>query len=343
MRKKSAKSTVTLKDIAQKAGVSHMTVSRALKQNSSVSVKTRQHVMKFVEKMQYVPDLTASSLTTGKSGFIGLIIPSLNNLHFAKTVQSLTEEVEALGFQILLGYSNYSPQKEERIIETMLRRRPEALVLSYDGHTDRTIKLLKNEQTPVIEIWEIPAQPIQHTVGFSNHNAAYDMTKALIKRGFREIVFLSEQHDAWTRGAARRQGFSEAMREAGRNSHAHIRLGKPPLSIEDGAAAATEILQKFPQVDCIFCVSDMAAFGVQSRLLQMGIKIPEMISIIGFGNFEVSQFSSPTISTVIVDPHRIGKDAGSILTKILSDNASSSFETQHIITPTWAEFRESAR
>ena len=107
------------------------------------------------------------------------------------------------------------------------------------------------------------------------------MTKALIKRGFREIVFLSEQHDAWTRGAARRQGFSEAMREAGRNSHAHIRLGKPPLSIEDGSAAAKEILQKFPQVDCIFCVSDMAAFGVQSRLLQMGIKIPEMIVSLG--------------------------------------------------------------
>jgi LacI family gluconate utilization system Gnt-I transcriptional repressor len=306
-----------MRDVARLAGVSHMTVQRALQKGTSVSEETRERIMKVVQVMNYVPDQLAGSLTTKKSGFVGVLVPSLNNLHFAETVQALTEQLESRGLQILLGHTGYSADREEQIVEAMLRRRPEAIVLSYDGHRDRTRKLLEGAGIPVIELWERPEMPIGHSIGFSNHAAAMGMTRALIGCGYRNIAFLSEKDDDWTRGSRRRLGFREAMLEAGLSDHRLTRFGSPPMSIEDGAAALPELLASYPDADCIFCVSDAPAFGVLAALKNRGIDVPGQIGVAGFGNFEVSRFSSPTISTVVVDPRRIGTEAGRLIATLL--------------------------
>ncbi len=334
---------VTMRDVAKAAGVSRMTVSRALKKDSPISSETRKRILKVVKDMNYVPDQVAGSLTTKRSGFVGLLLPSLNNLHFAQTAQSLTDVLEQGRLQLLLGYTAYSPEREEQLVETMLRRRPEAMVLSYDGHTEQTIQLLQRASIPIVEIWEKPAHPIGHTVGFSNKRAAYDMTQALLARGFRKIVFLGEKDDDWTRGAARRAGFKRAMREAGLNPDQEIRLGAPPLSIENGVAAADQILQEYPDTDCIFCVSDMPAFGLLSRLKSIGVAVPEQVSVVGFGNFEVSRFASPEISTVRVDPIAIGRETGSLILRLLDQKQRSPLTAQHITLPPVLEFRASLK
>ncbi len=313
----SQKTPVTMRDVARAAGVSRMTVSRALKENSPVSQETRDRILKVVREMNYVPDQMAGSLTTKRSGFVAVLVPSLNNLHFAETVQALTEELEGIGQQILLGYTDYSAEREEQLVETMLRRRPEAIVLSFDGHSDRTVQLLSDANVPVIELWERPENPIGRTIGFSNREAAAEMTRALIGMGYRNIAFLAEDDDDWTRGAARRAGFIEAMEAAGLSARRVLRLGKPPLSIEDGAAAAPVLLRDYPDTDCVFCVSDAPAFGMLSALTSMGKSVPDDIGVAGFGNFEVSRFSTPAITTVKVDPKRIGRATGQMLAQLL--------------------------
>lgn len=311
-----------MRDVARAAGVSRMTVSRALKKDSPVSKETRERILKVVREMNYVPDQLAGSLTTRKTGFVAVLVPSLNNLHFAETVQALTEELETCGLQILLGHTDYSAEREERIVEAMLRRRPEAIVLSYDGHSERTRVLLEEAGIPIIELWERPKDPIGHTIGFSNRTAAADMTRALIACGYRNIAFLGEAGDDWTRGAERRAGFSGAMQQAGLSDHRLLRIGRPPMSIQDGAAALPELLALFPDTDCIFCVSDAPAFGVLAALKARGMSVPDQIGVAGFGNFEVSRFSSPTISTVVVDPRRIGCEAGRLIGRLLEQNGS---------------------
>ena len=308
-----------MRDVARAAGVSPMTVSRALRQDSPVSKVTRERILKVVREMNYVPDQMAGSLTTKKSGFVALLVPSLNNLHFAETVQALTGELETQGRQILLGHTGYSAEREEQIIETMLRRRPEAILLSYDGHSDRTLSLLGGVDIPVVELWERPDDPIGHTVGFSNREAAAEMTRALIDLGYRNIAFLGEADDHWTRGAERRQGFRDAMLAAGLPDARVLRGGKPPLTIEDGAAAATDLMETFPDTDCVFCVSDLPAFGMISALKAQGIAVPEDIGLAGFGDFEVSRFSTPAISTVVVDPKGIGREAGRLIGRLLTE------------------------
>lgn len=330
-----------MRDVARAAGVSRMTVSRALRKDSPVSLKTREHILRVVREMNYVPDQMAGSLTTRKSGFVATLLPSLNNLHFALTVQALTEELEETGLQILLGHTDYSAEREEEILETMLRRRPEAIVLSYDGHTDRTVRLMREANVPVIEIWETPENPIEHTVGFSNFDAARRMTEQLVAKGYSRIAFLGEGQDDWTRGASRRNGFLQAMRDAGLSAHRMIRYGIPPLTIDNGSEAVAQLLSDFPDTDCVFCVSDVAAFGVQSRLISEGYNVPGDIAVAGFGNFEVSRYAVPKLSTVVVDPIRIGCETGKLLKQLFLSGASNSDQPRHIHVPSEVEFRQS--
>ncbi|MCY4180149.1 MAG: substrate-binding domain-containing protein, partial [Litoreibacter sp.] len=256
-------------------------------------------------------------------------------------VQALTEELEEIGQQILLGHTDYAQDREEQLVEAMLRRRPEAIVLSYDGHSDRTVQLLSDAQVPVIELWEKPEGPIGHTIGFSNREAAADMTRALIGRGYSNIAFLGEEDDDWTRGAARRKGFVTAMEEAGLSAHRQLKLGKPPLSIEDGAEMTPVLLEAHPDTDCVFCVSDAPAFGALSALSAMGLSVPGDIGVAGFGNFEVSRFSTPAISTVTVDPRRIGQATGKLLAKVLNHETQSI--PQNIKIEVEISLRESTR
>lgn len=310
-----------MRDIARRVGVSRMTVSRALKKGSPVSIETRNRILQVVHEMNYVPDQLAGSLSTKKTGFVALLVPSLNNLHFAETVQALTVELEAIGQQVLLGYTDYSIEREEQLVEAMLRRRPEAIILSYDGHSSRTISLLSASQIPVIELWERPDEPIGHTIGFSNQDAAYAMTEALLDCGYQNITFLGEADDDWTRGAERRAGFEAAMKSAKLSSDRIVRFGKPPLSIEDGSAAISPLLERYPDTDCIFCVSDAPAFGALSALKARNLSVPDDIGLAGFGNFELSRFSSPTISTVVVDPKGIGREAGRLIERLLTSKS----------------------
>ncbi|MEP4194688.1 MAG: LacI family DNA-binding transcriptional regulator [Aliishimia sp.] len=335
------KTPVTMRDVARVAGVSRMTVSRALRDNSPVSKETRERILKVVRDMNYVPDQMAGSLTTKRSGFVAVLVPSLNNLHFAETIQSLTEELEGIGRQVLLGHTDYSAEREEKLVETMLRRRPEAIVLSYDGHSARTVDLLRDANVPVIELWERPEAPICHTIGFSNRAAAAQMTRALFERGYRNIAFLGEVDDAWTRGAARRAGWRDAMEEAGLSTHRLMKIGKPPISIEDGAAAVPELLRLYPDTDCIFCVSDAPAFGALSGLAAIGHRVPEDIGVVGFGNFEVSRFSTPSITTVTVDPRQIGKATGELIAELLGESNALGDEARHVDVQVEFSFRGS--
>jgi LacI family gluconate utilization system Gnt-I transcriptional repressor len=330
-----------MRDVARVAGVSRMTVSRALKKDSPISQDTRARILKVVREMNYVPDHMAGSLSTKRSGFVAVLVPSLNNLHFAETIQALTEELEQIDQQILLGHTDYSTEREEELVEDMLKRRPEAIVLSYDGHSDRTVSLLSDANIPVIELWERPDDPIGHTIGFSNRSAAADMTTALIAKGYRNIAFLGEADDDWTRGAARRKGYVDAMSAVGMPTDRILKIGKPPLSIEDGAAATARLFEAFPDTDCVFCVSDAPAFGVLSALPKLGKSVPRDVGVVGFGNFEVSRFATPTISTVSVDPKFIGRETGRLIGRLLSDGDGSA----HTLTPVEVKltFRDSTK
>lgn len=343
MKRADRPSQVTMEDVARVAGVSRMTVSRALRDDGSVSIRTREKILGIVADMNYLPDQMAGSLSTKRSGFLATLVPSLNNVHYAEMVQALTEGIESTDMQILLGHTDYSKIREEHLVESMLKRRPEAIALPYDGHSERTINLLKNANIPVIELWEIPPDPIGFTIGFSNEKASYDMTRKLIELGYQNIAFLCETNDVWTRGASRRVGFRKAMTDAGLSAHRMIRYGTPPMSIQDGYFIGQHLDQYHDDIDCVFCVSDLPAFGLLTALREQGVHVPSDVGITGFGNFEVSRFTVPSISTVQVDPVEIGRLAAELVVKLQgSDARTARIQKRHTVGVT-LNMRDSTR
>jgi hypothetical protein len=145
----------TMVDVANRAGVSAMTVSRALKDGGRVSRATREKIMTAVNDLGYVLDQSAGSLSSRKTGFVAAMVPSINNSNFADTARGITDELESTGLQLLLGYTDYTVEKEEKLIEAMLRRRPEGIILTGGAHTERARRLLKNAGIPVVETWEL--------------------------------------------------------------------------------------------------------------------------------------------------------------------------------------------
>ena len=187
--KKPTRRTVTMKDVAKAAGVSMMTVSRAFKTDASVSSATRDQIRQVAEDLGYVLDSTASNLRSQRSGFVAVTIPSLNNANFADTVSALSTALGAAGMQVLLGYTNYDIREEERLIEQLLQRKPEAIVVTGGRHTPRAEKLLRGAGIPVIETWDLPDAPIGHVVGFSNAAAVQGMVDHFVARGLTRIAF----------------------------------------------------------------------------------------------------------------------------------------------------------
>ena len=309
---------IRMKDIAARAGVSVMTVSRAFKQDGSVSAGRRAAILQVAEEMGYVFDATASNLRSQKSGFVACTIPSINNANFADTVRGLTEGLRPAGLQVLLGYTDDDMEAEEALIDAFLRRRPEAMVVTGGAHTARARRLLAGAGVPVVEVWDLPTDPVDRVVGFSNAAAVGLMVRHFLTVGYDRIAFIGGDSQRDTRGLDRRRGFVSAM--AG-GEYRLIDAGVPPVTMQAGAVAMGRLLQDWPQVQAVICVSDLAAFGALGECQRRGVAVPQRIGIGGFGAFDVAACAVPTITTVDAHAGEIGRQTAEMILRVLAGEA----------------------
>jgi LacI family transcriptional regulator, gluconate utilization system Gnt-I transcriptional repressor len=328
---KSPRKPPTMADVARVAGVSPMTVSRAFKLDSPVSEATRQAILAAADGLGYVFDSTASSLRSQKTDFVAVTIPSINNANFADTVRGLSEGLKARGLQILLGYTDYDIEEEERLIEQLLRRRPEAIVVTGGRHTPRTRRLLENAGIPVIECWDLPEAPIGHVVGFSNAAAVRGMVDHFVARGLTKIAFIGGDADRDTRGTDRRAGFIAAIKSHGLDATRLIAAGTPPISMREGADAMGRLLTTLPDTQAVICVSDLSAFGALTECQRRGWSVPDQIWVAGFGDYEIAGISVPSLTTINPHPRQIGLETARVILDALDGRAASPATVQ--ITP----------
>lgn len=332
----------TMKDVAQAAGVSVMTVSRAFKHDASVKEQTRELIHKTAEEMGYVFDTMASNLRTQRSNFVAVIIPSVNNANFADTLRGLSDEIEASGRQILLGNSNYSLQREEQLIDQLLQRRPDAIVLTGGRHSDRARQRLKASGIPIVETWDLPEDPVGYVVGFSNAATMATLVDHLVQRGRTKIAFIGGETGSDTRGAERRRGFVDAMVSHGLSPDRLMGVGSPPASMKTGAEAMARILTTYPDSDAVIGVSDLAAFGALTECTRQGVRVPDDIAIAGFGAYEIASVSVPTLTTVDVQPREIGRQSARLILEILDGKTGGLGEHKTIRIPASLSLGDSA-
>lgn len=307
----------TMADIAKSLGVSPMTVSRAFKRDAAVSQETRETILKAAEELGYVFDSTAANLRSQKTNFVAVTIPSINNANFAETIRQLSDGLARYDLQILLGYTNYDMQEEERLIEQLLRRKPQAIVVTGCEHTERAHRLLSNAGIPVVETWDLPEQPIGHVVGFSNRLAIQRMVEHFVDAGYRRIAFIGGDAPNDTRGIQRREGFVAAMTEQGLDATRLVDSGAPPIGMREGAVAMAKLLETFPDTDAAICVSDLSAFGALTECQRRGIKVPQDMALGGFGNYDIGAICVPTMTTINAFAGEIGARTAELIGDVL--------------------------
>ncbi|NYI00258.1 LacI family gluconate utilization system Gnt-I transcriptional repressor [Cupriavidus plantarum] len=301
-----------MSDVARVAGVSKMTVSRVLA-GHRVADKTRERVRQAIDKLGYVADAAAGALSSGRSEFVAVLVPSLSSSNFSDTVRGLTTALEPHGLQLLLGDTDYALDREERLVRSLLRHQPRCIALTGAQHTDATRKLLERSGIPVVEMWDLPSQPIDTAVGFSNVRAARAMVRHLADRGYRRIGFLGGASALDTRGLDRLKGYRAEIKALDLGEPRVVRLGDSPITMSHGAPAMAALLSQWPDTDAVMCVSDMSAFGAIMECHRRGLSVPGDMAVAGFGNFEVAACCHPTITTVSVDPYGIGLRTGQAL------------------------------
>jgi len=304
---------VTMQDVARMAGVSTITVSRALRMPDKVKAPTRERIDAAIRALGYVPDQIAGSLSSRESRLVAALVSTMAGSIFASTVDGLAQALREQGHQLLLGTTEYSSESEEQLIATALSRRPDGLVLTSGEHTPAARQMLAHAAVPVVEVWDLPEQPIDMAVGFSNHEAGRAMTRFLFDTGRRRIGFVGAMQEGDRRGRLRLMGYEAALGELGLGAPRSVADAGIASMVERGARNFVELMQRWPDTDAIFCASDSVALGAVSEARRRGFAVPEQLAIAGLGDFDFAGEHGLALTTVRIPGYAIGAEAGRMI------------------------------
>jgi LacI family gluconate utilization system Gnt-I transcriptional repressor len=302
-------------DVADYAGVSVMTVSRALKQPDSVADVTRKRIQSAIETLGYLPNMTAGSLRSNQSRIIAGVVPTLGHSIFSDTVQGISDALDEAGYQLLLGCSGYLPEKEEEVIKAFLGRRADGLILTGTLHALPVRSRLENSNIPVVETWDISEGWLDMVVGFDNFHAGYEIGRHLSDCGFRRLGYVATTplHESRERRAALRSaGFYQAVQDAGLPTPLQISV-PDPLSIEQSGVIAADFVTTHPEIEAILCANEIIGAGALAELQRRGSRVPEEIAIAGIGDANIAALVSPGLTTVHIRGYEIGQRAAAMM------------------------------
>ncbi len=307
---------VRMEDVAKLAGVSVITVSRALRQPGKVVEQTRTKIMQAVEQTGYIPNLVAGGLASQRTNVVGAVIPTITNSIFADTIRGMSDVFAAAGMQLLLGTSGYSLLREEELVAAMLGQRASALILTGATHSKRTRAYLERARIPVVETWVVDQRPIDLRVGFSNFDVSYAMVRHLASSGYRRIGFVSAPVKANDRAEARLRGYREAARDLGL-TYKRSYERQAAFSFRHGAEVFVDLVESEPALEAVYFANDILAIGALLEAQRRGIAIPDHIGIAGFDDVDLASEVNPGLTTVRLPRYEIGRVAAELITKTL--------------------------
>jgi LacI family gluconate utilization system Gnt-I transcriptional repressor len=295
----------TLHDVARQAGVSPITASRALSNPALVSDKTIARVQAAVEATGYIPNLLAGGLKSKRSLMVAALVPTIAVAQFLPTVRELTEALDAAGYQLILGQSGYDHSREEALLNTMISRRPDGIVVTGLVHSQAARERLRRAGIPVVETWDLSDRPVDMLVGFSHLKVGSAVAGNFLGKGWRRLgIATGDDH----RASVRCEGFVSVV-----GSDVPTAVVPAPSNLALGRKALGELLQKDPTLQAIFCSSDQLAQGVMVEAQTRGLRVPEDLAVCGFGDADFAAHLAPSLTTVHVDGAAIGRHAAQFI------------------------------
>ncbi len=311
-------------DVARVAGVSAMTVSRALRDPDAVTPETMTKIQAAIRTVGYVPNRMAGNLSSRRSNIVGLIVPSLRNSLFAETIQGVAD-ILGTEFDLMIANSGYSVKGEEAAVLAFLSQRVCGIILHNTKHTARTRKLIREAGIPCVETGNLSREPIDTTVSFSNFEAARAMTERLIRRGHHRIGFVSLPLRENDRAAERRAGYLAALEAHGIAPDPALILEAAP-GLKEGGAAFARLIAIAPRIEAAFLTGDVLATGALLEANHRGIRVPEQIAIVGSDDNELQESLTPSLTSLRFPRYEIGRTAANLLINRVTGRASGPVE-----------------
>ena len=300
------RSSVTLAEVAKLADVSEITVSRIMRNKGPIADRTRERVMAAVKAVGYVPNRIAGSLASADSNLIGVIIPSLSNIVFPEVLRGISAALEELGFQAVVGVTNYSLATEEGLVRSMLAWKPAAMIIAGVEHTDATRRMLERSGIRVAELMDIDSTPIDVAVGLSHRRAGYDTGQYLVRQGYRRFGYVGHDWNSDRRARLRYDGLAQALDEHGLSIVSRA-IADGPSSTLAGRVMLADLVARSPGVDvAVFSNDDMAVGGV-FHCIAANIKLKEELAVFGFNGLEIGQSLPAPLSTILSNRYLIGR------------------------------------
>jgi len=310
---------VRLKDIAARAKVSVMTVSKALRDAKDISAQTRARLQALAAEMGYVPNTAASGLRTHSTRLFGLIISAMTNPLFARVIMAIEENAHEMGYDLILAHSLNNPNREETCIRRMLARRVEGLFIFPAYRQQEQSQLydeLLSRGVPTVILGPKAAFCARfHNVETNDLAASQALTRHLLELGHRRIAFFTGPAvSPWA--LERFEGYRRGLRDANLDVDEAL-VFQAGATIEEGEKAALQLLQENPKATAVQAGNDLVAIGAAETFIKQGLRIPHDISVVGFGNVLVSEHFRVPLTTARQPKHRLGVAAMEVMKKVM--------------------------
>jgi LacI family transcriptional regulator len=294
------------KHVAMLAGVSTATVSRALNTPGSVDPATLQRVRDAMTKLRYVPHGAARSLRSQRSRMVGAIVPSFDYALYARTTSALQQHLSEHGYSVVLAEHHYDLEQELQVARQLVEHGVDAFMLVGIDHDPRLFALLEDHDCPFVLTWGVDTSGRHSFIGFDNRAAAYEVARHVIGLGHKRIAVLSAPLEGNDRGRERLAGFRAAIAEAG--------LVAPPveharIALNEAAEAMVKLMSRKPRPTAVLATNDVLAVGAMMACRNMGLAIPEDVSITGVDNTDLGATQTPGLTSVRTPIMEIGQQA----------------------------------
>lgn len=336
------KQKITIKTIAKELGVSSSTVSKALKDSHEISKETKEKIQAYANLFNYKPNSLALQLRNQKTKVIGVILPKIVHHFFSTVITGIEEGANKKGYNIMVCFSNESYKKEVETLKVLSNGSVDGLIVSIANETlenkdFRHFKDLVSEEIPLVLFDRVVSEILCDKVVVDDVGAGYKATKYLLDNGRKKVALITTPSHVNV-GALRRQGYEKALIES------YIKTDKKNIiEIDEKKDIKTQIEEIFKEdIDAIFAVNEIYAANSMKIAKEKGFIIPKDISIIGFTDGLISEYSSPSITTIAQHGFTMGKQAVELLIERI-ENETEIFKPKKIVISSNLKLRESTK
>lgn len=324
---------VTIQDIAEQLNISFSTVARALNDHPAISPATKKRVRETARKMHYRPNKLASSLRSGKTYVIGVIVPSLHVGFFSSVVHGIDTVLNEQQYSLLLYQSDESLAREVKGIDTFLRSRVDGIIASITRETSHFehYEEIRKRHVPLV-LFDRTAESLHvPSVRIDDYRGGFMATEHLISQGYRDIVHITAEQDLAI-ATERLRGYRDALLHYGLPVREEL-IRKGPFSAAFGRACVADLLQRKVSFDSVFALEDFTALGALQELQERGVRVPGDVGVIGFANESFGTLVTPALSTVDQQTVRMGEIAAELFLKTSRGEEAPSVMLDPILVP----------